>query len=325
MKVRIGIDVGGTFTDAVVIDNDTFELIGSAKIPTTHEAKEGVAAGIIQVLRKAMEECNVKPEDVVFIAHGTTQATNALLEGDVAKVGILTLGTGIQGAKSKADTNIGNIELAPGKFLYTENEYVNTGNPDMMEANAREALDRLKEKGAQSMVVTEAFSVDDPANENKVVALCSGKGFPATAGNDVSKLYGLKVRTRTAVINGSILPKMLEVANMTEDSIKNAQIKAPLMVMRCDGGVMTVDEVRSRPILTILSGPAAGVAGALMYEKLTDGIFMEVGGTSTDISCVKDGNVVIKYAEVGGHKTYVNSLDVWTVGIGGGSMIEIKG
>lgn len=325
MKVRIGIDVGGTFTDAVVIDNDTFELIGSAKIPTTHEAKEGVAAGIIQVLHKAMEECNVKPEDVVFIAHGTTQATNALLEGDVAKVGILTLGTGIQGAKSKADTNIGNIELAPGKFLYTENEYVNTGNSDMLEANAGEALDRLKEKGAQSMVVTEAFSVDDPANENKVVALCSGKGFPATAGNDVSKLYGLKVRTRTAVINGSILPKMLEVANMTEDSIKNAQIKAPLMVMRCDGGVMTVDEVRSRPILTILSGPAAGVAGALMYEKLTDGIFMEVGGTSTDISCVKDGNVVIKYAEVGGHKTYVNSLDVRTVGIGGGSMIEIKG
>ena len=83
MKVRIGIDVGGTFTDAVVIDNDTFELIGSAKTPTTHEAKEGVAAGIIQVLHKAMEECHVRPEDVMFIAHGTTQATNALLEGDV--------------------------------------------------------------------------------------------------------------------------------------------------------------------------------------------------------------------------------------------------
>ena len=324
MKVRIGIDVGGTFTDAVVIDNDTFELIGSAKTPTTHEAKEGVAAGIIKVLHKAMEECHVRPEDVMFIAHGTTQATNALLEGDVAKVGILTLGSGIQGAKSKADTNIGNIELAPGKLLFTENEYVNTGNSDSLKENASEALKKLKEKGAVSMVVTEAFSVDDPTNENTVVELCNEQGLPATAGNDVSKLYGLKVRTRTAVINGSILPKMLEVANMTEDSIKNADIKAPLMVMRCDGGVMTVDEVRSRPILTILSGPAAGVAGALMYEKLTDGLFMEVGGTSTDISCVKDGNVVVKYAEVGGHKTYVSSLDVRTVGIGGGSMIEIK-
>ncbi len=324
MKVRIGIDVGGTFTDAVVIDNETFELVGSAKIPTTHDAKEGVAAGIIQVLHKAMEQCRVKPEDVVFIAHGTTQATNALLEGDVAKVGIVTLGSGIQGAKSKSDTNIGNLELAPGKKLYTENEFVNTAGSDGIEAGAGQAIRKLQERGARSIVVSEAFSVDDPANENQVMALCNREQIPATAGNDVSKLYGLKVRTRTAVINASILPKMLEVANMTESSIKNADIKAPLMVMRCDGGVMTVEEVRSRPILTILSGPAAGVAGALMYEKLTDGIFMEVGGTSTDISCVKDGSVVIKYAEVGGHKTYVSSLDVRTVGIGGGSMIEIS-
>ena len=86
MKVRIGIDVGGTFTDAVAIDNDTYEVIGVVKTPTTHDAKEGVAAGIIQVLHKVMEQCHIAPEDVVFIAHGTTQATNALLEGDVAKV-----------------------------------------------------------------------------------------------------------------------------------------------------------------------------------------------------------------------------------------------
>ncbi len=323
MKVRIGIDVGGTFTDAVAIDNDTYELIGTVKVPTTHTAKEGVAAGIVQVLHKVMEQCSIKPEDVVFIAHGTTQATNALLEGDVAKVGVITLGSGLQGAKSKGDTTMGDIELAPGKYLVSCNEYVDTAAGDV-EAAINQAVEKLKSQQCTSIVAAEAFSVDDPTNENLAVKVCSEHGLPATATNDISKLYGLKIRTRTAVVNASIMPKMLEAANMTEQSIKGADIQSPLMVMRCDGGVMTVDEVRNRPILTILSGPAAGVAGALMYEKLTDGIFFEVGGTSTDISCVKDGKVMVQYAEVGGHKTYLNSLDVRTVGIGGGSMVQIR-
>ena len=323
MKVRIGIDVGGTFTDAVAINNETYELIGSVKAPTTHTAKEGVAAGIVEVLHKVMEQYSIKPEDVTFIAHGTTQATNALLEGDVARVGVVTLGQGIQGAKSRSDTTIGNIELAPGKFLNSENNYVDTSSQNVDQA-IRTALETLKNQGCTSFVAAEAFSVDAPARENRTVELCKEMGLPGTATNDISKLYGLKIRTRTAVVNASIMPKMLEAATMTDASIKSAGIESPLMVMRCDGGVMTVDEVRNRPILTILSGPAAGVAGALMYEKLTDGLFFEVGGTSTDISCVKDGKVMIRYAEVGGHKTYLNSLDVRTVGIGGGSMVEIK-
>ncbi len=323
MKVRIGIDVGGTFTDAVAINNETYELIGSVKAPTTHTAKEGVAAGIVEVLHKVMEQYSIKPEDVTFIAHGTTQATNALLEGDVARVGVVTLGQGIQGAKSRSDTTIGNIELAPGKFLNSENNYVDTSSQNVDQA-IRTALETLKNQGCTSFVAAEAFSVDDPARENRTVELCKEMELPGTATNDISKLYGLKIRTRTAVVNASIMPKMLEAATMTDASIKSAGIESPLMVMRCDGGVMTVDEVRNRPILTILSGPAAGVAGALMYEKLTDGLFFEVGGTSTDISCVKDGKVMIRYAEVGGHKTYLNSLDVRTVGIGGGSMVEIK-
>lgn len=323
MKVRIGIDVGGTFTDAAIINNETFELIGTEKIPTTHFAENGVAAGIIEVLQRALKKYNVRPEDVVFIAHGTTQATNALLEGDVAKVGVLTLGTGIEGAKSKTDTKMGRIELAAGKGLITENEYVDTKSENF-DNEIAQAIERLKKQSCEAIVAAEAFSVDKPENENKVVAKGKEIGLPSTATNEISKLYGLKVRTRTAVANASIMPKMLQTANMTAQSILDAGIDAKLMIMRCDGGVMTIDEVRNRPILTILSGPAAGVAGALMYEKLTDGLFLEVGGTSTDISCVKDGRVMVQYAQIGGHKTFLTSLDVRTVGIGGGSMVQIK-
>lgn len=325
MKVRIGIDVGGTFTDAALINNDTFELISTVKVPTTHSDKAGVAAGIVQVLQAIMEENNVRPEDVAFISHGTTQATNALLEGDVVRVGIVTIGKGIEGTKSKSDTIMGDIPLTAAKSLHSENEYVEGGTDlDRFCKDAAEAVLRLKNKGCEAVVAAEAFSVDHPENEAKVSEICRENGMAATATNEISKLYGLKVRTRTAVVNASIMPKMLDAATMTETSIKRAGIKTPLMVMRCDGGVMTVEEVRKRPILTILSGPAAGVAGALMYEKLTNGIFLEVGGTSTDISCVKDGKVMVKYAEIGGHKTYLTSLDVRTVGIGGGSMMQIE-
>jgi N-methylhydantoinase A/oxoprolinase/acetone carboxylase beta subunit len=92
MKVRIGIDVGGTFTDVVVIDGQTHELVGQLKLPTTHSAREGVAPGIVTALERAMEEFGLQPDDVAFIAHSATQATNALLEGDVAEVGVAGVG-----------------------------------------------------------------------------------------------------------------------------------------------------------------------------------------------------------------------------------------
>ena len=198
MKVRIGIDVGGTFTDAVAINNETYELIGTVKIPTTHFAPEGVAAGIVQVLHEIMGEYNIQPDDVVFIAHGTTQATNALLEGDVVKVGVVTLGKGLQGAKSKSDTTIDNIELAKGKYLYSENEFVDTSDTSKIDEAIINAIKSLQEKGCKSIVAAEAFSVDDPTNENLVIKHCTEQNIPSTATNDISKLYGLKIRTQTS-------------------------------------------------------------------------------------------------------------------------------
>lgn len=319
-KVRIGIDVGGTFTDAVVIDAESYEVIAKKKIPTTHN--EGVAHGVVHIITALMEEQGISPEDVTFIAHGTTQATNALLEGDVAAVGILGMATGIDARGAKGETNVESIELAPGKFLKSCHTFEDSKT--LTDESIAAAIRSLQERGAEVIVASEAFSVDDPTNERRVMDAAGDMGLYCTGGHEISQLYGLKMRTRTAVVNASLIPKMMETANMTEQAVRDTKIGSDLMIMRCDGGVMSIEEVRKRPILTMLSGLAAGVAGALMYEKVSDGIFFEAGGTSVDISVIKNGKVMIKYAQVGGHKTYLQSLDVRTLGVAGGSMIRVQ-
>lgn len=322
MKVRIGIDVGGTFTDGVALDNETLKVIKKIKVPTTHAHEYGVSKGIIEVLSKLIEELELSPEEIVFLAHGTTQATNALLEGDVTKVGIIGTASGLEMGRTRTDSNIESVKLTKHKAIKTFHRFLENSELDN---KLDEIIKELKADGAKVIVAAEPYSVDNPANELLIQKTAEKLSLPATSTHEISSLYGLKLRTRTAVINASILPKMIETSNMTEQAVLDANIDSQLMIMRCDGGVMSVEEVRSRPIMTLLSGPAAGVAGALMHEKISDGLFLEVGGTSTDISAIKNGEVMLKYAEVGGHKTYVNSLDVRTLGIAGGSMIQIEG
>lgn len=322
-RIRIGIDVGGTFTDAVAVDGNTNDLIGFVKVQTTHNAPEGVAKGIIDSLLMLMNKHDIRPASVVFIAHGTTQATNALLEGDVCSVGIVGMGRGLESIKAKLDTNVPDVEIAPGKVIRCHHVFVST-NSELTLEQAKSAINTLVQSGAESIVAAGAFSVDEPGDEQQIVEVAANGGYPVCATHTMSKLYGLRVRTRTAVVNASILPKMTEAAEMTKAAIQNTGISAPLMVMRGDGGAMNIKELAKRPVLAVASGPAAGVAGALLYERVSDGIFIEVGGTSSDISAIKNGRAMIKYSEIGGHLTHVHSLDVRTIGLAGGSLIRIS-
>jgi N-methylhydantoinase A/oxoprolinase/acetone carboxylase beta subunit len=317
---RIGIDVGGTFTKAVLIDTLSRVVVGRASVHTTHDHARGVAAGVVEVFRTVLETTGTRPEQVVFLAHSTTQATNALLEGDVAPVGVLAMAGATAAKLAEPQARIEPIELAPGRWLATANRFLVSDGLD--EAGVREAVSALRAEGACVLVASAAFGVDNTATEELVRSVGAEAGLPTTCGHEITRLYGLTTRTRTAVINASILPRMIATADMTEASVREAGIAAPLMVMRGDGGVMDIKEMRRRPAMTMLSGPAASVAGALMHLKMSDGIYFEVGGTSTNIGVIRSGRPTVAYARVGGHETYVSSLDVRVIGIAGGSLIR---
>jgi N-methylhydantoinase A/oxoprolinase/acetone carboxylase beta subunit len=319
--VRMGIDVGGTHTKAVAIDNLTHKIIGKSSVKTTHDDKSGVAAGVVRAFQNCLKENNINPEEVIFVAHSTTQATNALLEGDVANVGVVGIaGGGLEGFLAKRQTRLEDIDLGTGRIIKIFNTFIK--KKELTHNNIEKKISELKNQGAQVIAASMAFGVDSIEEEQEIHTVAESMGLPTTMAADITKLYGLTRRTRTAAINASILPKMLDTANSTESSVRSAGVHVPLMIMRGDGGVMDVSEMKKRPVLTMLSGPAASVMGSLMYLRASNGVYFEVGGTSTNIGVIKNGRPAIDYSIVGGHKTYISSLDVRVLGVAGGSMIR---
>jgi N-methylhydantoinase A/oxoprolinase/acetone carboxylase beta subunit len=284
-------------------------MVASIKVPTTHDHADGVAAGIVAGLERLLGEHAIDPASIAFIAHSTTQATNALLEGDVAKVGVVTLG----GPVARAFARFAPFALAEGvRFA-----------PAWLDGRKPGVLDAARAAGIEALAVSEAFAVDRPRRESALVAAARASGIAATSGAEVSTQYGLRARTRTAALNAAILPRMLRTSRVTAQAVSEARIPAPLMIMRSDGGVMDVAEVERRPILTMLSGPAAGIAGALFHENVTDGIFIEVGGTSADCSVIRRGQPQMRPARIGGHRTLLRTLDVRTIAVAGGSLARV--
>lgn len=319
--VRMGIDVGGTHTKAVAIDNQTQEIIGKSSVKTTHDHPNGVAEGVVRSFQNCLRENKIRPNDIVFVAHSTTQATNALIEGDVAKVGVIGMSKGgIEGFLAKRQTRLNDIDLGNNKKINISNAFLTLKQLD--EKRVYEVISSLENEHAEVLVSSMAFGVDNSEPEQLVYRIATEKNIPTTMASDITKLYGLTRRTRTAAINASILPKMLDTATSTERSVRDAGVDVSLMIMRGDGGVMEISEMKKRPVLTMLSGPAASVMGSLMYLRASNGVYFEVGGTTTNIGVIKNGRPAIDYSIVGGHPTYISSLDVRVLGVAGGSMVR---
>ena len=320
-RIRIGIDVGGTFTKAVAIDMLQGKIIGKITVPTTHSSSEGVSTGIVNALKSLMQKYNVKNSEIELISHSTTQAVNALLEGDTAKVGIIGMGVGLEKSNVIKRTNVKDVELAPNKFLNTCFRFLDTSKY-LDDKQVDETIAELKSEGAEVIVASEAYGVDDPSNEQFVM---SKSDIPATAGHELTGIYGLEIRTLTAAINAGILPKATSTAKFVESAVRNENITAPVLIMKGDGGVTDMGTFRSKPIITVLSGPAASVAGALLHLRVIDGVFIEVGGTSTNVCVIKDGRPEVRYVTIMQHPTCIRSLDVRVAGVAGGSLVRWSG
>jgi len=319
--MRVGIDVGGTFTKGVALDAVTRQIHARVRVPTTHHAPEGVVAGVVQVL-EALIRALPAGRSIALVAHATTQATNALLEGDVAHVGLLALGPAAEERLVRNRTRLTRLAVASGRRLELSHAFLASDEPALGERIAALA-DDWRRQGVQVAAVSQAFAVDDPSIERRAAELLQEAGLPATCGSDLTGVYGLEMRSSTATINASILPTMLRTAEHVERALRRTLPEVPLLVVRGDGGAVDLAGLREAPIHTVVSGPAASLAGAILYHGVRDGVLFEVGGTSTNVGAVKAGRPVMKYMTVMDFPTALRAADIRIAGVAGGSLVRL--
>src|SRR5918999_6552699 len=283
----------------------------------------GVAEGAIRALADVAAEVAARDLGrIELVAHSTTQAVNALLEGDTSVVGVLGLGRRPDVKRARRRTAVGEVRLAPGRRLITRHNFVDVTD-GLDRSRVVRAMQELIDEGAEVLCISEAFGVEDARGEWLALDVAEDLGIPACAGHELTGLYGLEMRTVTGALNASILPTALRTARLVEEAVERDIPGVPLLVMRGDGGAADLGSMKRHPLVTAFSGPAASVAGALRHLSLRDGVIVEVGGTSTNVSLVKGGRPVLAYVRVLEHVTCVRSLDVRVVGVAGGSLPRI--
>ena len=323
MPVRVGVDVGGTFTKAVACDAASGTIVARSVVPTTHAAARGVAEGVVAALHEVIAEVRGAGEDVLLVAHSTTQAVNALLEGDTAIVGVLGVGRRPDLRKARRRTEPGEIGVAPGRKLITRHAFLDATH-GLDRRDVTEAIRGLIEEGAEVICASEAFGVDDARAEFLILDVAADLGIPACAGHELTGLYGLEMRTVTAALNAAILPAGVRTARFVQEAVTSELGDIPLLVMRGDGGAADTTVLTRQPLVTAFSGPAASVAGALRHLSVDDAVVVEVGGTSTNVSVVRRGRPVLAYVRVLDHVTSVRSVDVRVAGVAGGSLVRAR-
>jgi hypothetical protein len=329
--LRIGIDVGGTFTHGVVL-RPPGEVVATAVTPTTHTDPRGVAAGVAEVLRlllAEMERLGLARGDIELVAHSSTQATNALLEGDVSPVHRVIITPQSEQLLALMSLKDDALDIGNGHTIEQSTEFVPVADAHDSPAFASSASfhpPAEHEHGAadrhRPVALIQTLADKGLLLEQGMAAQYTAAGRPAVCASDITQILGLQARARTAVVNAAMLPNMLSTADFTERAVNELLPGVPIQVVRGDGGAMSLAELRRQPVHSLLSGPAAGASAALHLSREANAVFIEVGGTSTDITLIQDGKVRHRYATVGGQRLLVPALDLRTVAVGGGSMLR---
>lgn len=311
-RLGIGIDAGGTYTDVVLFDFARHAVVQKAKSLTT---KWDYAIGIDRALDQ-LEARRLAEVDLVSVS--TTLATNAVVEGRGQRVGLLLMPP--YGWREPAEFTHDVIAFVSGQLEIDGQELVPV-NPEEVRRAVRDLLDR---EGVQALAVAGYASHANPLHELQVkAALREETDVVVTCAHEVSEGLHYRVRAETAVLNARIIPCLDAFLRDVEAAIRRRGLRAPLMVVKSDGALMSIEAARRRPVETLLSGPAASVAGAGYLTGVSDAVVVDIGGTTTDTATVRHGAVQTcsEGALVGGWQTHVESLQMRTMGLGGDSRL----
>jgi len=340
MAYRLGVDVGGTFTDVLVLEEEK----GTLTLEKVLSTPEDQSVGVLEGVRQACQRLGVDPGELDAILHGSTVVTNLILEGKGATGGLLTT----QGHEqilhlARAWTPgplygwMGMIKPSPVVELWRTRtvsaRMSAAGEPvrDLDEDEVRAALAELVGEGIESLTIAFLNSYVNPEHERRAreIAMSAHPDLPVSISSDLVSEYREYERTLTAVLNAYAKPQVTKYVDHLESALNEAGFTGRLDIVRSDGGTMSVASTKERPIDIAFSGPSGGAVGAAYLAReidLPDLLTIDMGGTSTDVALCQGGTPPIKRdAQLGYYQFQSRSVDIHSVGAGGGSIAYLTG
>ncbi|HQZ08096.1 MAG TPA: hydantoinase/oxoprolinase family protein [Burkholderiaceae bacterium] len=318
----IGVDTGGTYTDCAIIEARGHKVVARAKAITT---KGDLAIGVSEAINQAVAQlpAGLAPQDIGLVSVSTTLATNAVVEGHGSPVGVVLVGFDDRMAE-----RTGIASAFPGlPIIRIAGGHDHNGAPAQpLDLQAlQQALDTVS-ASVDAFAVASTFAVRNAAHEQAVRDhIVAATGKPVTLSSELSSALDAPRRALTAALNARLIARVSTLIDAVQRAMAQLQIECPLMIVKGDGTLALAESVATRPIETVLSGPAASLVGAQWMSGLQSFILSDMGGTTTDLGVLQDGRprITEQGAEVGGWRTMVRAIDVRTIGLGGDSEIHI--